>query len=90
MKLVRSGGMDIHILGPIELRREGSPIALSQGKQRVLLALLVLHRNRVVSADRLIAELWGDEPPRTAATALQGLVASLRKLLGRERVSTEG
>ena len=43
-----------------------------------------------MSADRLIAELWGEEPPRTAATALQGLVASLRKLLGRERVSTEG
>ena len=32
--------MDIRILGPIEVRRDGSPVALSRGRQRALLALL--------------------------------------------------
>jgi DNA-binding SARP family transcriptional activator len=44
----------------------------------------------VVSADRLIEELWGPEPTKTAPTALHGYVGQLRKLLGRERVVTQG
>jgi hypothetical protein len=35
------------------------------GKRRSLLALLLLHCNEVVSADRLIDELWGERPPPT-------------------------
>jgi DNA-binding SARP family transcriptional activator len=45
------------------------------------LAILVLHAGQVVSTDRLIADLWGEHPPRTAPTALQGLVSTLRKRL---------
>jgi DNA-binding SARP family transcriptional activator/streptogramin lyase len=50
-------------------------------KQRSLLALLLLGRGAVVSSDRLIDELWGDDPPEDAATALQQHVSRLRKLL---------
>lgn len=50
-----------------------------------MLALLLLHANEVVSADRLIDELWGDDPPQDASAALQAHVSRLRKLLEPER-----
>jgi class 3 adenylate cyclase len=80
--------MEFRILGPVEVVEDGLPLALGKGKQRALLAILLLHPNEVVSADRLIDELWGEQPPPTAHTALQGYVSQLRKLLGAERLET--
>ncbi|MGH2704236.1 MAG: BTAD domain-containing putative transcriptional regulator [Actinomycetota bacterium] len=56
-------------------------VDLPAGRGRALLALLVLHAGEVVSAERLIDELWGESPPPTAGTVVQGLVSKLRKLL---------
>jgi DNA-binding SARP family transcriptional activator len=53
-----------------------------------LLAALLLRVGEVVSTDSLIASLWGETPPRTAATSLQNLVSALRKLLGPDAVVT--
>ena len=61
---------------------------LGPPKQRALLAWLLLHANRVISRDRLIDALWGERPPETAVSALQGYVAGLRKVLGAERIET--
>jgi DNA-binding SARP family transcriptional activator len=63
-------------------------VHLGPPKQRALLAWLLLHANRVVSRDRLIDALWGERPPETAVSALQGYVAGLRKALGAERIET--
>jgi DNA-binding SARP family transcriptional activator/tetratricopeptide (TPR) repeat protein len=82
--------LDFRILGPLEVLQEGRPLAVGRGKQRSLLALLVLHRNEVVPVERLIDELWSGDPPRTAQTALHGYVGRLRRLLGRERLETRG
>jgi DNA-binding SARP family transcriptional activator len=60
---------------------DDGPLALGGEKQRALLALLLLNANRVVSRDRLIDQLWGDEPPETAVTTVQVYVSRLRKLL---------
>ena len=49
-------------------RRE---VVLGRGRQRSVLALLLLHANEVVSSDRLIEALWGDAPPPTAAKTVQ-------------------
>ena len=57
-------------------------------KPRSLLALLLLHANQVMSADRLIDELWGDEPPATAAKSIQVHVSKLRQLMGDGRLAT--
>lgn len=51
---------------------------------RVVLAVLLAEAGQVVSADRLVDELWGYHPPRTALNTIQGYVARLRKLLGSE------
>jgi DNA-binding SARP family transcriptional activator/DNA-binding beta-propeller fold protein YncE len=74
--------MDFLILGPLEVREQGSKISLGGGRERALLAVLLLHANEVVSTDRLIEELWGEQPPATAAKAVHGYVSQLRKALG--------
>src|SRR4051794_40240018 len=80
--------MDYRVLGPLEVRDGDRSLPLAGAKQRALLALLVLNANRVVSRDRLIDELWGEQPPETAVTSLQVYVSRLRKLLPGDRLLT--
>jgi YVTN family beta-propeller protein len=74
--------MDYRILGRLEVHDDGRNVALGGEKPRALLAILLLHRNEVVSADRLIDELWGESPPPSALRTLQAYVSRLRKTLG--------
>jgi DNA-binding SARP family transcriptional activator len=80
--------LDFRILGPLEVARDGQPIALGGQKQRALLALLLLRRGDVVPTERLIEELWGENAPRTASTSLQNFVSQLRKLIGPDVIET--
>jgi YVTN family beta-propeller protein len=80
--------MRFSILGPLEVFDDGHPVTFGAGRQRKLLAILLLHANEAVSTDRLIEELWNDHPPETAAKALQGHVSQLRKRLGADSVLT--
>jgi DNA-binding SARP family transcriptional activator len=73
--------MDFHILGPLEALDGGQPVPLAGSKLRAVLALLLLHREETLSSDRFIDELWGDEPPATAAKTLQVHISRLRKAL---------
>src|SRR5437764_359719 len=73
--------MQFRILGPLEVADGDSLVSLA-GAQRSLLALLLLSANEVVSADRLIDELWGEEVPASGRAALQVRVSQLRKALG--------
>ena len=81
--------MEFHILGPLEVMDQGRAVKLGGSKQRSLLAFLLLRPNEAVSRDRLIDELWGDQPPDTAATAIQVHVSQLRKALGRDVIVTQ-
>ncbi len=70
------------MLGPIQaMGPGGTAVNLGARKQRALLAILALARGRVVSADRLIDELWGDNPPERAIVSLYSYVSNLRRLL---------
>jgi DNA-binding SARP family transcriptional activator len=63
--------------------REGatwSPV--TAGQQRVVLAVLLAEAGAVVSTERLVAELWGDQPPKEAQSALRGYIMRLRRALG--------
>ena len=73
--------MEYRVLGPLEALGSEGPLPLGGAKQRALLALLLLNANRVVSRERLIDELWGEDPPETAVTSVQVYVSRLRKLL---------
>src|SRR5262249_10397729 len=74
--------IEVFVLGPLEVRRDGEVVALPGGKPRVLLAALAVHANEAVSQDRLIDALWGEPPPARAGANLHVHVATLRKLLG--------
>ena len=76
--------MEFRILGPLEASDGERVIELGARRQRQLLAILALHVNEVVSADRLIDDLWGAESPATAAKTLQVYVSRLRKALGHD------
>ena len=80
--------MDFRILGPLEIAADGGSLAVGGAKQRALLAMLLLNSGAVVSSDRLVDALWGDEPPETAPKALQVHVSQLRKTLGAALIRT--
>jgi DNA-binding SARP family transcriptional activator len=61
---------------------------LDAPKQRALLGVLLLHAGEVVSAERLIDELWGERPPQTATKVLQTYVSQLRRVLGADVIVT--
>src|SRR5207237_4004721 len=67
---------------------DGRDLLPRRAKQRALLACFLLEAGDVVSVDRLLYGLWGEQPPPTALSALQGHVSALRRLLGAERVET--
>lgn len=69
------------LLGPLEVRVDGRLAALGAPKQRALCAALLLNPGTVVSVDRLIEVVWGQEPPASAVTKIQGYVSALRKAL---------
>ena len=82
-------GIDFRILGPLDIVEDGVSLRLGGPRPRALLAALLVETDRFVSRDRLIDELWGDEPPATAENALQAQVAALRRLLP-GRILTSG
>ena len=80
--------MDFRILGPLEVWDGGGEVSLGGRKPRALLAVLLLHPNEVVPADRLIDELWGEDSPDRAAAALRVNVSRLRKSLSQDVLTT--
>ena len=74
-------GIQLRILGPLELLRDGSAVQPTSAKQRLLLAVLVVHANEVVSVDALVEALWRGRPPVTAPSVLQTYVSQLRKVI---------
>ena len=69
--------MEFQILGPLRITHGGEDIALAGAKQRGLVAILALNAGRVVPAERLLNDLWGDEAP--GKNALQARVSQVRK-----------
>ena len=74
--------MEFRILGPLEIAHGAKVVALPGRRQRALLALLLLSANEIVSSDRLIEELWGEQSPESGRAALKVRVSQLRKALG--------
>jgi DNA-binding SARP family transcriptional activator len=78
-----SGGrqVEFRLLGPLEATGDAGPVRLAGGKQNALLALLLLHADRVVPMGRLVDDLWGEHVPGSAQKMVQIFVSQLRKQL---------
>ncbi|ALG11491.1 hypothetical protein AOZ06_35620 [Kibdelosporangium phytohabitans] len=74
--------MRFRLLGALEI--DDTPIAAD--KQRTVLAMLLVNAGHTVAAHTLIAEVWGEQPPRSAAPNLRGYVMQLRRLLPSEEL----
>jgi DNA-binding SARP family transcriptional activator len=86
---VANSKLEVGLLGPLVVSKGGRPIPVAGPKPRALLAILALDAGRVVSADRLVEELWPEQPPGTAGHAVQVYVSQLRKALGADAISTQ-
>ncbi len=74
--------MEFRLLGPVEVIRGDRSVPLGGPRQRAVLAHLLLRANDIVPTDRLIDQIWGEEPPEAARNALQSYVSRLRSALG--------
>jgi len=84
-------GMEFGLLGPLVVRCGGAEVPVSPGKQRAVLAALLLAAGRVVAVDDLAEALWGPAPPPSARVGVQNYVMRLRKALpgaGQALIST--
>jgi DNA-binding SARP family transcriptional activator len=81
--------LEIRVLGPLEVERDGQPLDVRGAKRRAVLAMLVLHANEVVRTDRLIEDLWGERRPANAQAALQNHVFRLRRDIGGDVLVTK-
>ncbi|WP_454791679.1 BTAD domain-containing putative transcriptional regulator [Mycolicibacterium lutetiense] len=70
------------LLGPLQVSVDDSPVALGTPKQRAVLAVLLINRNRAVSTESLIDAVWDGEPVPAARATIHTHVSNLRRLLG--------
>ena len=78
--------LEIRLLGPFEVVAGGRQVDVTGTKRQALLALLALHRGRVLGVDELVGSLWGEELPAAPRNAIQHHVARLRAALGAETI----
>jgi peptide/nickel transport system substrate-binding protein len=88
--LADEDSLEFRVLGPFEVSEGGRPLDVGSGKQRALLALLLLRAGQVVSTDGLIDALWGERPPPSAPNSVHIYVSRLRRALGNGRLETRG
>ncbi len=81
------GRLQFRVLGPFEVLRDGEPAGPAGAKRRALLAMLALRANYAVPVEDLIAGLWADDPPLSAANLVQTYVSTWRKTVEPERAS---
>ncbi|HEY8588143.1 MAG TPA: BTAD domain-containing putative transcriptional regulator [Naasia sp.] len=79
--------MQYRLLGPLEVLSDDAPVDLGSPKQRAVLAVLLLSRGRVVPTDRLVAAVWGDNPPTSVSASLQAYISNLRRILRDDRTA---
>src|SRR3954466_13195654 len=71
----------VRLLGPVSAEADGVRLRLGSRKQRAVFALLALQVNSPVPLDRLVEELWHDEPPAQATLSLQSYISRLRRTI---------
>ena len=77
----RDHPVEVRLLGAAEVVVDGRVVEVGSAKQLALLIALALDAGTVVSTERLVEALWGEDPPETAHPTLRGLVYRLRKTL---------
>jgi DNA-binding SARP family transcriptional activator/WD40 repeat protein len=81
--------MRIMALGPVEVEHDGVVVNVGGRQQRRLLALLVAHRGRPVSAERLVDAMWPDgDAPDGSLRSMRTYLSRLRAVLPDDSIVT--
>ena len=75
-------GVEFSLLGPLEVVHEGRLVPIRAGKQRALLAALLLRTGRSVPLGELVDIIWGDRSPANPRSTIQIYVNRLRAAVG--------
>jgi DNA-binding SARP family transcriptional activator len=76
-----NSGLEFGLLGPLQMSANGAEVPLGAAKQRAVLAMLLINRNRPVATDSLIDATWRQRPPPEARASLHPYISNLRRLL---------
>lgn len=82
--------LSFNTLGPLEVSDDGQVLSLGSPLQRGLLAALLIEKGHPVSVPALMDRLWADDPPDTAVKSIQKYVSNLRRILGSNRILSNG
>ncbi|MEV6297802.1 BTAD domain-containing putative transcriptional regulator [Actinoplanes sp. NPDC051861] len=77
------------ILGPLSVTVDGEPAGVTAGRDRVVLAMLLLNAGRIVGLSEITEAVWGADPPATAKGQLQTCVSRLRRALPPDAILTD-
>ncbi|WP_435220407.1 BTAD domain-containing putative transcriptional regulator [Streptomyces sp. Tue6028] len=88
-QLEEAAPLRFSVLGPVRAWRGEEPVPVGSRQQQALLAALLIHGGRTMTAAELIEALWGEEPPQHALAALRTYASRLRKVLSREVLVTD-
>src|SRR5262249_1160489 len=80
-RAMTNSGLGFGVLGPLLVTSHGVRVPLGAAKQRAVLAMLVINRNRPVSVDSLIDAVWGEDPVPAARASIQSDISTLRRML---------
>jgi DNA-binding SARP family transcriptional activator/tetratricopeptide (TPR) repeat protein len=75
----------IQVLGLLNAEVDGATVSIGGPRQRAVLAMLLCATSSVVSIDRLVNAVWGEEPPPSATTTVRAYVSRLRRALEPKR-----
>jgi DNA-binding SARP family transcriptional activator len=68
------------VLGPLQISAAGKLLPLGTPKQRAVLAIVIINRNRAVGVDALLDAVWAQQPPDGARATLHSYISNLRRL----------
>jgi DNA-binding SARP family transcriptional activator len=74
--------LEFCLLGPLVVRCGGVVLPVPRGRQRAVLAVLLLNVGRVVSVGEIAETLWGPAPLPSASATVRNYVKRLRRVLG--------
>jgi DNA-binding SARP family transcriptional activator len=75
------GVLGFHVLGPVQMSIDGTAVSLGTTKPRVLLAMLIINRNRPVAVESLITAAWEDSPPPKPNVSVHTYISELRRVV---------
>ena len=76
--------IELRALGTLAVVRDGSEVSVGGPRQRRLLAILLIHRNSVVSIDRLADAVFAGQPTDGARTTMRSYVSRIRRVIDDE------